>query len=97
MIIRRLYTAYALLALLDQADPLPQQLRLLLYDRNISQSAHLERRLAVWATELAGTDRVFWVALGGAVDPWATHGRAVAFDSTSLETGGGVWHKNHRE
>ena len=33
MIIRRLYTAYALLAVLDQDDPLPQQLRLLLYEQ----------------------------------------------------------------
>ena len=30
MIIRRLYTAYALLAFLNQADPLPRQLRPLL-------------------------------------------------------------------
>jgi Transposase DDE domain len=29
--------------------------------------------------------------------PWATHGRAAAFDSTPLATGGGVWHKKHRE
>jgi hypothetical protein len=29
--------------------------------------------------------------------PWATHGRAAACDSTPLATGGGVWHKTHRE
>jgi hypothetical protein len=29
--------------------------------------------------------------------PWATHGRAVAVDSTPLATGGGVWHQKHRE
>jgi len=33
MIIRRLYSAYALLALLEQDDPLPQQLRLLLSEQ----------------------------------------------------------------
>jgi hypothetical protein len=30
MIVRRLYTAYALLAFLNQTDPLPRQLRVLL-------------------------------------------------------------------
>jgi hypothetical protein len=29
--------------------------------------------------------------------PWALSGRAVACDSTPLATGGGVWHKKHRE
>jgi hypothetical protein len=29
--------------------------------------------------------------------PWAVHGRAVAVESTPLETGGGVWPKTHRE
>jgi hypothetical protein len=31
------------------------------------------------------------------LQPWARHGRAVAVDSTALETGGGVWHKKPRE
>ena len=29
--------------------------------------------------------------------PWASHGRAVAVDSTPLKTSGGVWHKKHKE
>src|SRR5262249_60785762 len=33
MLIRRLYTAYALLAFLEQDDPLPQQWRPLLYEQ----------------------------------------------------------------
>ena len=31
------------------------------------------------------------------IQPWAVAGRAVAMDSTALKTGGGVWHKKHRE
>src|SRR5207245_2616254 len=31
------------------------------------------------------------------LEPWAGHGRAAALDSTPLRTGGGVWHKKHRE
>ena len=36
-------------------------------------------------------------ALVRQLHPWATQGRAVAVDRTPLETGGGVWHKKHRE
>jgi hypothetical protein len=35
--------------------------------------------------------------MGGLLQPWVTHGRAVACDSTPLATGGGVWHKTHRD
>lgn len=98
MIIRRLYTAYALFALLNQADPLPQQLRLLLYEQGRFPSRRTwERRLAVWPQSLPGLIGCCGRHLVVLLTPWATHGRAVAFDSTSLETGGGVWHKNHRE
>ena len=31
------------------------------------------------------------------LQPWATHGRAVAIDSTVLSARGGVWHKKDRE
>jgi hypothetical protein len=31
------------------------------------------------------------------LNPWAHQGRAVSLDSTALATGGGVWHKKHRE
>jgi Transposase DDE domain len=98
MIIRRLYTAYALLAFLHQADPLPQQLRLLLYEQGRFPSRRTwERRLAVLPQSLPGLIGCCGRHLVVLLTPWATHGRAVAFDSTSLETGGGVWHKKHRE
>ena len=31
------------------------------------------------------------------IEPWATCGRAVAIDSTVLQSRGGVWHQKHRE
>jgi Transposase DDE domain len=98
MIIRRLYTAYALLAFLDQADPLPQQLRPLLYEQGCFPTRRTwERRLATLPQSLPGLIGCCGRHLVALLQPWATHGRAVACDSTPLETGGGVWHKKHRE
>ncbi|HSF32628.1 MAG TPA: hypothetical protein VLK82_19420 [Candidatus Tectomicrobia bacterium] len=98
MIIRRLYTAYALLAFLEQADPLPQQSRPLLYEHGRFPSRRTwERRLATLPQTLPGLIGYCGRHLVALLRPWARHGRAVAFDSTPLETGGGVWHKKHRE
>jgi Transposase DDE domain len=98
MIIRRLYTAYALIAFLDQDDPLPQQLCPLLYERGRFPSRRTwERRLAHRPQSLPGLIGCGGRHLVALLRPWATHGRAVAFDSTPLATGGGVWHKKHRE
>lgn len=98
MIIRRLYTAYALLAFLDQADPLPQQLRLLLYEQGRFPTRRTwERRLARLPQCLPGLIGCCGRHLVAVLQPWATHGRAVACDSTALATGGGVWHTKHRE
>jgi hypothetical protein len=98
MIIRRLYTAYALLAFLDQADPLPQQLRPLLCEQGRFPSRRTwERRLAVLPQSLPGLIGCTGRHLVMLLRPWARHGRAVACDSTPLATGGGVWHKKHRE
>jgi hypothetical protein len=98
MIIRRLYTAYALLAFLDQDDPLPQQLRPLLWEHGRFPSRRTwERRLAVLPQSLPGLIGCIGRHLVTLLRPWARHGRAVACDSTALETGGGVWHKKHRE
>jgi Transposase DDE domain len=98
MIIRRLYTAYALLAFLDQDDPLPQQLRPLLYEQGRFPSRRTwERRLAALPQSLPGLIGCVGRSLVTLLRPWATSGRAVACDSTPLATGGGVWHKKHRE
>jgi hypothetical protein len=98
MIIRRLYTAYALLAFLDQDDPLPQQLRPLLWEHGRFPSRRTwERRLAALPQRLPGLIGCLGRHLVTLLRPWAMHGRAVACDSTPLATGGGVWHKKHRE
>jgi hypothetical protein len=98
MIIRRLYTAYALLAFCEQDDPLPQQLRPLLYEQGRFPSRRTwERRLATLPPRLPGLIGCCGRHLVALLQPWARHGRAVACDSTPLATGGGVWHKKHRE
>jgi Transposase DDE domain len=98
MIIRRLYSAYALLAFLEQEDPLPQQLRPLLWEHGRFPSRRTwERRLAVLPQSLPGLIGYTGRHLVILLQPWITHGRAVACDSTPLATGGGVWHKKHRE
>jgi hypothetical protein len=98
MIIRRLYTAYALLAFLAQDDPLPQQLRPLLYEQGRFPSRRpWERRLATLPSHLPGLIGCCGRHLVALLQPWAVHGRAVACDSTALVTGGGVWHKKHRD
>jgi hypothetical protein len=98
MIIRRLYTAYALLAFLEQNDPLPQQLRPLLCEHGRLPSRRTwERRLTALPQSLPGLIGCAGRYLVTLLRPWAAHGRAVACDSTALETGGGVWHKKHRE
>ena len=98
MIIRRLYTAYTLLAFLDQDDPLPQQLRPLLCEHGRFPSRRTwERRLAALPQSLPGLIGCIGRHLVTLLRPWAKHGRAVACDSTALATGGGVWHKKHRE
>lgn len=98
MIIRRLYTVYTFLAFLDQDDPLPRQLRPLLSEHGRFPTRRTwERRLAALPQHLPGLIGCVGRALVRQLQPWATQGRAVAVDSTPLETGGGVWHKKHRE
>jgi hypothetical protein len=98
MIIRRLYTAYAFLTFLEQNDPLPQQLRPLLYEQGqLSTRRTWERRLAAWPQHLPGLIGYFGRHLVAVLTPWASHGRAVAVDSTPVKTSGGVWHKKHKD
>jgi hypothetical protein len=98
MIIRRLYTADALLAFLNQDDPLPRQLHSLLSEqRHFPSRRTWERRLAALPPSLPGLIGYVGRQLVLLLRPWAKHGRAVACDSTPLATGGGVWHTKHRE
>jgi hypothetical protein len=98
MIIRRLYTAYSLLAFLDQDDAVAARLRPLLCEHGRFPSRRTwERRLATLPASLPGVIGYGGRHLVALLNPWARHGRAVAVDSTALATGGGVWHKTPRE
>jgi hypothetical protein len=98
MIIRRLYTAYALLTFLDQAEPVAHQLRPLLQEHGRFPTRRTwERRLGALPPHLPGLMGCVGQPLVVMLMPWVSHGRAVAVDSPPLKTSGGVWHKKHRE
>ena len=98
MIIRRLYTAYALLRFLNQDDPVAWQLRRLLHEHGWFPTRRTwERRLAALPPHLPGLIGCFGRQLVAVLTPWVYHGRAAAVDSTPLKTSGGVWHKKPKE
>lgn len=99
MIIRHLYSAYSLLAFLEQDTELTQQLRALLTtsDGCFATRRTWERRLAALPTSLPGLIGSLGRYLVACLQPWREHGRAVAADSTPLHAKGGVWHKRDRE
>lgn len=70
IIIRRLYTAYALLAFLDPDDPLPQQLRPLLYEQGRFPTRRTwEHRLAALPQTLPGLIGCLGRPLVGVLNP----------------------------
>ena len=98
MIIRRLYTAWALLGFLHQNDPLAYQLRTLLTEQGRFPTRRTwERRLQVLPTTLPGLIGCFGRHLVGVLEPWLHQGPGAALDSTALRAQGGVWHKKDRE
>ena len=99
MVIRRLYTAYSLLAFLEQETSLTQQLRTLLSDEQgrFPCRRTWERRLEALPDDLPGMIGTLGRYLVCLIQPWAKQGRAAALDSTALRANGGVWHKKHRE
>ena len=98
MIIRRLYTAWALLRFLDQAEPLVQQLRGLLSDHGRFPSRRTwERRLQRLPRTLPALIGCLGRSLVQVLNPWAEQGHGAALDSTPLRAHGGVWHKKERE
>jgi DDE family transposase len=98
MIVRQVYSASALLAFLEQHDTVSQQLRGLLCENGQFPSRRTwERRLAKLPAQLPSLIGCLGRYLVGVIQPWAKYGPAVAMDSTALKTGGGVWHKKHRE
>jgi hypothetical protein len=78
-----------LLAFLHQDDPLPRQLRPLLCEQGRFPSRRTwERRLVALPPSLPALIGYCGRHLVVLLQPWARHGRAVAFDRPPLETGG---------
>lgn len=98
MIIRRLYTAYSLLAFLEQETELTVLLRQQLMEQGRLPSRRTwERRLGKLPDQLPGLIGCFGRHLVQTVQPWGQDGRAAAIDSTALCAKEGVWHKKDRE
>jgi len=98
MIIRRLHTAWALLAFLHQEDPVVQQLRALLTEEGRFPTRRTwERRLAALPSTLPGLIGCLGRQLVTVLTPWAQQGHGAACDSTAVRAHGGVWHKKDRE
>jgi hypothetical protein len=99
MLVRRVWTAHGLLALLREPTPQMAQVRANLTDEQgrFPSRRTWERRL----DRLAGVLPLLIALLGAwllrRLDPWPHGGRAVAIDSTLLRARGGVWHNTHRE
>jgi len=98
MVIRRLYTAYSLLAFLEQETTLTQALRPLLMEKGRFPTRRTwERRLQALPESLPGLIGCLGRYLVALIQPWSRCGRAVAIDSTPLRAKGGVWHQKDRE
>ena len=99
MVVRRLYSAYSLLAFLEQDTELTRVLRVeLSNDQGCFPSRRTwERRLARLPDTLPGLIGALGRHLVSLIEPWQQMGRAAALDSTMLRANGGVWHKKHRE
>jgi len=99
MVVRRLYSAYSLLAFLEEDTALTCELRTLLTDEQgrFPSRRTWERRLAALPDSLPGLIGALGRYLVRLIQPWANLGRAAALDSTALRAKGGVWHKKHRE
>lgn len=97
MVLKRLPTVHALLAVLEQPTPEMRRLRALLTeDGRFPARRTWERRLAAIPATLPAQIACFGAHLIGLLDPWRARGRAVAVDSTVLAARGGVWHRKHR-
>jgi len=96
MIVHRLTSVHALLAVLDEPEMEP--VRLLLSEQGrFSTRRTWERRLAALSATLPAPMACLGHALVAELDPWANDGRAVASEGAVLRAKGGVWHKKDRE
>jgi hypothetical protein len=98
MIVRHLHTDHELLAVLAEPTAEMRALRALLrHDGRVPCRRTWERRLTALPASLSAQIGCLGRELVTQVQPWLTHGRAVAMDSTVLRARGGVWHKKDRE
>lgn len=98
MVSRRLYTAYSLLAFLNQDTDLTCARRALLTDERGRFPARRtwERRLQALPADLPGLIGCLGRHLFGLLPADTPNRHAAALDSTPLRAHGGVWHKTHR-
>jgi hypothetical protein len=97
MLIRRLYTAYALLSFLEQADPVVQQLRPLLTEHGRFPTRRpWARRFETLPARRPALIGCLGRPLVTLLQPWVAQGHAAAVDTTPLRANGGVWHKKPR-
>jgi Transposase DDE domain len=99
MLVRRVWTAHGLLAVLAEPTRHMAQVRAHLTD---PQGRFPTRRTWERRLDRLGASLPLLIALLGAyllqrLTPWPQGGRAVAIDATVLRARGGVWHKKHRE
>jgi len=98
MIIRHLHKVHELLTALAQPTAEMQALRALLTVGGAYPARRTwERRLKALPDTLPAQIGCLGRYLVALIQPWATHGRATAVDSTTLRARGGVWHRKDRE
>jgi len=97
MVVRRLSTVHALLAVLAEPEMAPVRALLTAPEERYPTRRTWERRLAAVPDTLPALIALLGAHLVALLDPWAEGGRAAAIDSTVLAAKGGVWHKKHRE
>ena len=98
MVLKRLPTVHALLAVLAEDTPEMRHVRrVMVGDGPWPSRRTWERRLAAVPDRLPALIACLGEHLLARLDPFRAHGRAVAVDSTALPARGGVWHKKHRE
>jgi hypothetical protein len=97
MIVRRLETVPLLVAVLQAPTEEMARVRAVLaVDGRLPHRRTWERRLARVPQTLPAQIGCVGRALVDLTAAWATHGRAVAIDSTLLRAPGGVWHVKQR-
>ncbi len=98
MIVRHLHNVHELLSVLGQPTEEMRRLRALLCEQGRFPARRTwERRLKALPATLPAQIGCLGRHLIDLIQPWGSLGRAVAIDSTTLSSRGGVWHQKHRE